>query len=406
LVKSSNAQPVRSVSTGSVSVGRTKRPHWELSVLRREGDRTVLLCLQGQLYFGSGYALAEAMQTAVGENNASARTHFYIISFAAVSSIDASAADQLKSAKIRASSQGFKIICCRMNSSVFKALSAAGVVTAPDPELLDVVKNNGVKVVLTSQNITDFRKSLRHQVVEHAIEDSASGQEITIRKLGEGDYDAFDTDIDAFEYCGERLVQEFCYAQGFQGSSGNTLEPYMLAYRQACTDGARLSETDFEAMNCMPSGSMSRLKEYCEISPDLKALTELKCEEPALFLIMRGSVAIVQDSQEAETAHSWGVKFQAEVKGYSGRGGKKLRYRYTPGHVCGKREFFLGPSHRLVAGETVSDLVVSKRHAAYAEIWQLKHSQWVSLPVDLRQVVSDLCLLQMADDWQQTLLMQ
>jgi len=74
--------------------------------------------------------------------------------------------------------------------------------------------------------------------------------------------------------------------------------------------------------------------------------------------------------------------------------------------VCGKREFFLGPSHRLVAGETVSDLVVSKRHAAYAEIWQLKHSQWVSLPVDLRQVVSDLCLLQMADDWQQTLLMQ
>ena len=37
------------ISAGHLSVGRTKRPVWELRVLRREGDRIVLLFLQAPL---------------------------------------------------------------------------------------------------------------------------------------------------------------------------------------------------------------------------------------------------------------------------------------------------------------------------------------------------------------------
>lgn len=60
LYKSSESEPVSGVTAGSISVGRTKRPPWEITCLRRDGDRILVLFLQGQLFFGSAERVARS----------------------------------------------------------------------------------------------------------------------------------------------------------------------------------------------------------------------------------------------------------------------------------------------------------------------------------------------------------
>lgn len=143
LVNSSASSPVSNVVIGDSVVSRSKRPFWEMRVLRREGDRIVLLYLQGQLFFGSARKLVANLAAAA----ASDRVRFCILSFARVPGVDASAARHLKTAADRLKLRGCQVICCRMNQEVYRALSAAKLVVAPDLDLLNHLQNLRWKTV-------------------------------------------------------------------------------------------------------------------------------------------------------------------------------------------------------------------------------------------------------------------
>ena len=169
---SAQSSPIDSMSTGSHTVSRTFRPFWELEALCLHGHRILLFYLQGQLFFGSGQNLASSLvqaieglngqpertgqnaihrnlslldsqnatwtaiythleitwktqqmhllhssllgkqfSTIVGRSQPSRITQYCILSFGKVTSIDASAAEQLRMAVKRVSEHGCKETC-------------------------------------------------------------------------------------------------------------------------------------------------------------------------------------------------------------------------------------------------------------------------------------------------------
>merc|ERR1719161_2810682 len=127
LHSSAASSPVTNVVMGDRVVSRTKRPFWEMRALRKEGDRIILLYLQGQLFFGSARKLVAALSAATSGE----RVQYCILSFARVPSVDPSAIKHLKLATEKIRESGCEVIFCRTNLEVYNALYNAEVITAP-----------------------------------------------------------------------------------------------------------------------------------------------------------------------------------------------------------------------------------------------------------------------------------
>merc|ERR1719215_2363642 len=98
----------------------------------------------------------------------------------------------------------------------------------------------------------------------------------------------------------------------------------------------------------------------------------------SLYFIMRGAVAQLHTLSDEELVVSDGGKLHAEVKGYSGRGGKRLHCRLTPGHVAGKVSFVLG-EEGIIDSDVIPTLQVSSRISGYTELWELTSEKWRAL---------------------------
>lgn len=403
LWQSAETPPVSSMSRGSTTMSRTLRPLWELRTLREEGDRIVILYLQGQLFFGSGQALAATITQAIeGE----ARLQYIVLSFAKVPYIDSTAVEQLKGAQQRARRRGVKVVGCRMNRDVFDALSAAQVICSPDADLR--------RIFDLSDSVEDT-----NSLVEHSISDehglglgpSPRGLQVlrrvvTFRALGRGDYDAFDHETDALDFCSNQLLDKFCYVEGTK------LEPYMLEFRTSCKKGLRLSEQVFEKMNHLPEATLETLRPHCQVRTDLSP-GDLLPNVSDLYLVLQGAIAMVDRVPGRDAAKTDASRpdmdlpdvLHVGLKGFSGRGGKtRLRKRYPPGSVVGKTSFFLHRSGRMLDEQLMSDLVISSKFAVRTEVWVISSSAWDGLPAALQRVLLDLAVALQAEERQHTLL--
>eukprot|EP00435_Cladocopium_sp_Y103_P034367 s2891_g8.t2 len=379
LWQSSQSHPVSGVSSGHMSVGRTKRPVWELRSLRKEGDRIILLFLQGQLFFGSADHISHTLETAT--NDAEGRLKYCILSFARVIDIDATAAKQVKTSVDKAARSGVQVFFCRMSGSIFQELVTAGAVKSPDPALRKVLKDSGVDF----GDLHDLKQDILYEATDAESSSGLTsvsspkfervGRRLTCAflPLGSGKFDAFDTESDALDYCNDLLLEEYYYQQG-------DVQGYQKAYRLACKAGQRLGEAEFEDMNFIPRGTLARLKPHCEAGTNLEATEE--------------DVIVARSGM-----------LNAEVKGFTGRGRKRLRARFTPGHVVGKTSFFVG-KEGLVDSKVLPKHQVSSRVSGYAEVWALKRSKWDDLAADLKSILQDLMLFQLADDRQHALLIE
>ncbi|CAJ1453328.1 unnamed protein product [Effrenium voratum] len=374
---SSQSHPVSGISAGHLSVGRTKRPVWELRVLRREGDRIVLLFLQ-------------------------ARLKYCILSFARVIDIDASAARQVKTSVEKAARSGVHVYFCRMTPDVFQELSVAGAIKSPDPALRKAPENRaGGLAVSRDTPATFFEASQAESSSGIATRGFPSRRRMTCEflPLGTGKFDAFDTESDALDYCNDLLLEEWLTCDRFVPSRCE-------AYRLACKAGDRLAEGDFEDMHFLPRGTLDRLKPHCEVMNHLPHYQNLPHDcEPTLYFIMRGAISQFEETQNEDVIVARSGKLQTEVKGFTGRGRKRLRARFPPGHVVGKTSFFL-TNDGVVDRKVLPMLQVSSRVSGYAEVWGLKRSAWDQLPADLRGLLQDFMLFQLADDRQHALLIE
>eukprot|EP00429_Kryptoperidinium_foliaceum_P002592 CAMPEP_0176019662 /NCGR_PEP_ID=MMETSP0120_2-20121206/9505_1 /TAXON_ID=160619 /ORGANISM="Kryptoperidinium foliaceum, Strain CCMP 1326" /LENGTH=904 /DNA_ID=CAMNT_0017352743 /DNA_START=24 /DNA_END=2738 /DNA_ORIENTATION=+ len=412
LYKSSETEPVSGVTTGSITVGRTKRPAWELKCLRREGDRILLLFLQGQLFFGSAERVARMLDTATSGLHRG-RVSYCILSFARVIFIDASAAKQVKASVEKAARGGCRVLFCRMNQQVFGELWVAGAIKSLDTSMRHVLNDWGVQVEVAEKPgaAFDCRHDPRtphvpdhgHHHAERELAPPPLVKRMTCAfvPIGTDRHDAFDTETDALDSCDDRLVEQYCYQAG-------NLEPHMALYREACVHGARLSEAAFDAMHGLPSGTMERLREHCLVHERLPHYTVLgDGNEPQLYFIFRGALAQLHKLHATDVIMDDGGQLHAEIKGFAGRGGigKRLRSRLPPGHVAGKVRFFLDAS--ACVDEDIHPIIqVSSRVAGYAEVWVLTRPKWMAMPDDLRQLVLQLGAQCLADDQQHSYLLE
>jgi len=366
-----------------------------MMTLRNEGDRIILLYLQGQLFFGS----ARKLVAAIGAAAAGDRVEYCILSFARVPEVDPSAARHLKTAVDRVRHRGCKILCCRTNQQVFSALCAAGVVTAPDPDLLKHLQGLRWKTVPMSsssrqgsqQRLERRRRWLLASPKTIACPASPSSASPRVARSSSDtddlDPDAFSHETDALDYCDGRVVDRFCY-----GAQRVHLKPYMLAYRDAARPpGARLEEWAFEDMNGLPRGFMGRLRGYCEVNTDLSHWTKLQVDG-ALCFVMQGAVSLVQMLPKAEETDS----LQTEIQPFSFRQGKRLHKRYLPGNVVGKSTFVLTGDHKIDT-ELEPKAVVSSQLGRSAEVWILRPAAWAEMPSDLKGPMVEMLCLQLAE---------
>ncbi|CAK9029695.1 unnamed protein product [Durusdinium trenchii] len=351
---SAQSSPVASMSTGSHTVSRTFRPFWELEALCQHGHRILLFYLQGQLFFGSGQTLASSLVEAIeqdllGGAVSERMSEYCILSFGKVTSIDASAAEQLRMAVKRVSEHGCKVIFCRMNSQVFDALSTLKVVTAPDVDLRQLLG-------LQTKGPSDVVGEDSNRLTDASEVGDASPPTLsrTLSCWGEGqpfkssiyeDYDAFDDVTDALDYTGDRLLEKYLYQSSLKG--------YMLEYRNACSTGARLANEAFEAMNLLPEGFLTQIQPFCAIQMGLASGQRL-AEDDAFCFVFQGAIAVVNELSDQKQT-SQGVS----IKGFQGRRQKRLRKRYPPGSIVGKHEFVLNSWQRLCDTGTTTSRVVS-----------------------------------------------
>eukprot|EP00928_Gymnodinium_smaydae_P038966 TRINITY_DN26742_c0_g1_i1.p1 TRINITY_DN26742_c0_g1~~TRINITY_DN26742_c0_g1_i1.p1 ORF type:complete len:570 (+),score=52.49 TRINITY_DN26742_c0_g1_i1:263-1972(+) len=388
LVQSSGLPPVAAVTDGRSTVSKTLRPTWELHVLREYGSTILVLYLQGQLFFGSGQALATEMVRCV---QSSGKVRYCILSFAKVRAIDVSACDQLRSAIKKVQRTGCKVVCCRMDGIVFDALHAAQIVVSPDRDLRDLLEHDEVDdVSLTDEMLLDQPdNSLYRTTSESSVKSMGVVRKFV--RIGKIDNDSFDHETDALDYCGDHILAEFCYTRP-------TLAPHIVAYRAACTHGLRLSEAHFESMNGLPGGTLLRdLRPRVEVLTRLRSGHKLANDGTSLYFILQGSLAIVDEPRERAVGN-------VVMKGFGGRGGKRLRKRYPPGNIVGISTFFLKMTGQMLDDDLQSSIIVSSKFSQETELWVLSRCQWDQLSSKIQKVVQDEVLSQLACERQHTLL--
>lgn len=399
---SAQSSPIASMSTGSHTVSRTFRPFWELEALCLHGHRILLFYLQGQLFFGSGQNLASSLVEAIEDGldpdaaEPGRISQYCILSFGKVTSIDASAAEQLRMAVKRVSEHGCKVIFCRMNSQVFDALSVLKVVTSPDLDLrqlldLQTTPTRGEITAEESTVFTEFGDATPTSPTT-ATALSCWGKGKPFKSPAYEDYDAFDDVTDALDYTGDRLLETYLY-------SSRELKEYMLEYRVACSSGSRLPNLAFEAMNLLPQGFMRTIQPFCTVQLGLASGQRVP-DGDAFVFVLQGAIAVVDELLEGSTTNQ-GVS----IKGFQGRRHKRLRKRYPPGSIVGKHEFFLKSlQRRLGDAGAATSRVVSSKFGHTTEVWILTRSAWESLPEELAALLQDLSLRQLAEEKQHSLL--
>lgn len=431
LYESSQAKPLRSVSSGSVDLGKVARPVWELRCLRQQGDRIVMLFLQGQLFFGSADSIDHVIADAIGHN----RVRYCILSFRHVVSIDASAAKAFKASVGRAASLGCKVIFCDLKTDVFTMLYVAGVIKAPDPYFVTCLRNRGVSIefeqddsipqvpikavhtkekqfdkvdgslsratssgFLTAEEEEEDQPELEFSVSTTGPHPSRQRVSFAFKPIGSGEFDAFDTNIDALDFCGDVIVGEFVYGENasaevpFAPAQG---DPYKMAYRHACRLGQRLDENSFEQLNSLPKGTMAALKSSCKVMNNLSHGTDLTIDGIFLYFLFRGAIASVDKLVGDDERRQLSLNMGAEVQGFSGRDGSRLRLRYMPGSVVGKLQFFLDEDS-LVDKQVLPSLIVSSRVSGYCEVWALSKDKFDALPTELREIITKFVLVTLA----------
>jgi len=324
---------------------------------------------------------------------------YCILSFAKVPSIDASAAEQLKIAIKRISRHGCKVVFCRMFLEVFQMLSACKIIESPDADLRRVLNiDQQEKLIETPDSPDDDFQEDDHMMPRLSLPRQKT---LSFRALDRGDHDAFDDETDALSYCEQHILDEFCYSDGGNGVSVPILEPYMSSYGHACAQGARLDEAAFEKLNRLPPGTMASLRPFCNVQTGLAPQQELDRDTVALHFVLQGGVALVdvRPQSEVESLASTAVI----MKGFHGRGRKRLRKRYPPGSVVGHLGFLL-PAERLVDSALVPSMVVSSKFAESSEVWSLPRESWMQLPTSLMRALEDMLLLQAMTERQHTLL--
>ncbi|CAE7041303.1 ephA [Symbiodinium sp. CCMP2456] len=385
LYDSTQSSPVDSMSTGDRTMSRTRRPFWELEALGTEGHRILLLYLQGQLFFGSGQTLAASLVETIEGARRPLPPEFCILSFGKVSSIDASAAEQLKTAVKRVATLGCKVLFCRMNAQVFEALSVGCVVKSPDSDLRESdPSEDGSWQDSPSPSPVIPLNEMEANSPTGKGDLNCWAKMKPFRPLGQEDYDAFDDVTDALDYTGDQVLERYLYAK--------ELDTFMQEYRAACSTGSRLGPAAFEAMNLLPSGFLGRLQAFCVVERSLTSGSHLPGSD-ALVLILQGAVAMVELPEAA--ARKDARTGQVLVKGFQGRRGTRLMRRYPPGSCVGIHEFLLTGCKRLTRSTT--RLVVSSKFGYSTEVWCLSREAWKSMSEDLRQVLSDWCLRQLAE---------
>lgn len=429
LATSSAASPVSGVVVGDQVVSRTKRPFWEMQVLRREGHRILLLYLQGQLFFGSTSKLVTALAAA----SADEQVKYVILSLARVPHIDPSAARHLRTTSERLRQRGCQVIFCRMNRHVFETLTAAGVINSPDGDLVGHLRNLRWKTV----PMVDGRRASRHESPSKTPSPLTSPVRGSVAALGGRNFvapfrgsspgdrvqatppppegaddrkspavslddrrgpipDAFCHETDALDYCGSEIVSEFCYA----GEHLRSLEPYMRAYRTTVCGqaGLPLPEWAFEDMNHLPRGLMARLKPHCKIMAELPAWTKVSGEDlqGSLCFVLKGALSVIQLVPLSNDPTHIG----SEVAGFSFRQGKRLLKRYPPGHVAGRDSFFLSYSGQIIDPDLEPKITVSSKMGAPAEIWVLRPEKWAAMDAELKGPLTEMICVQFADDAQ------
>eukprot|EP00931_Biecheleriopsis_adriatica_P060617 TRINITY_DN36414_c0_g1_i1.p1 TRINITY_DN36414_c0_g1~~TRINITY_DN36414_c0_g1_i1.p1 ORF type:complete len:990 (-),score=172.96 TRINITY_DN36414_c0_g1_i1:13-2628(-) len=456
LTQSSASSPVINVAAGDRVMSRSKRPFWEMRVLREEGDRILLLYLQGQLFFGSAQQLVAALAAAAMDEH----VKFIIISLARVPRIDASAAKHLKTTADKLRQRHCEVIFCRMNEEVYGELQAAKVVQAPDEDLVGHLKNLRWKSTPMMQkpvkrsysraaahptspplspfpnkrllspdsraHPADWPPLLRSPIVLQGADALDDEKQTPERPLGDAPEsplppdavsstaaapssdsartpDAFCHETDALDYCDERIVSEFCYGES-RSKDDIELEPYMLAYRASVTvPGTRLPEWAFEDMNGLPRGLMAQLRNFCEVHAKLPAWTKMSDMmdlEGALCFIMKGSVSVIQ---HVPLSNDLSV---VEPSRFSFRQGKRLLKRFPPGHVAGKDGFFLKHTGQIIDPELEPRVVVSSKLGPPAEIWVLRPQSWETMPLNLKAALTEMICVQFSDDTQHSRLQE
>ncbi|CAK0858933.1 unnamed protein product, partial [Prorocentrum cordatum] len=434
LASSSAASPVSSVVVGDRVVSRTKRPFWEMQVLRREGHRILLLYLQGQLFFGSTSKLVTALAAASADD----QVKYVILSLARVPHIDPSAARHLRTTSERLRQRGCQVIFCRMNRPVFETLTAAGVIKAPDGDLVGHLRNLRWKTVPMVDGKGMSRKAspskspspptspVRGSVAAlaggplgarappfvapfggdraQATPPPPSGADSLPSPAASLDGrrapapDAFCHETDALDHCDSKIVSEFCYGSSEQLGR---LEPYMRAYRAAvCGQGGlALPEWAFEDMNSLPRGLMARLRPHCTVLAELPAWTKVSDDvdlQGSLCFVLKGALSVIQIVPLSDDPTHIG----SEVSGFSFRQGKRLLKRYPPGHVAGRDSFFLEYSGQTIDRELEPKITVSSKMGAPAEIWVLRPEEWAAMDVELKGPLTEMVCVQFADDVQ------
>merc|ERR1740129_732999 len=415
LYNSSTAFTVINALQGDHVVGRSKRPFWELRVLSNQGDRILLLYLQGPLFFGSVRSLVASLAAATAGD----RVQFCILSFARVQKIDPSAARHLKTAADRAKLRGCEIICCRTNHEVFAALKAAEVVVEPDPDLLkhlqglrwkttpmisrpskslDPAKSPPIHFAASRDPFVaafgspDFRHRKSQMQPTVFSLDASTAELLQDPPSNIMRFDAFTHETDALDYCDDHIVSQYCYGSPSLEAPFQ-LEPYMVAYHNAvCAPGARLAEWAFEDMNNLPRGLLGRVREFCDVRLDVLAWTKLAHVSGALIFILQGSVSVIQMVPQVEN-----LSVQADVQGFSFRQGKRLLKRYPPGHVAGINAFFLKCRGQVVDEELDPKFVISSKMGGQAEIWVLHPDAWAEVPMELKAPLTEMLCVQLAD---------
>lgn len=387
LFVSARQSPVVNVVIGNRVLSRTKMPVWEMRTLNQEGHRIILMYLQGHLFFGSTQKFVSVLNTAL----ASVNIRFCILSFSRVQSVDPSAARHLKTMTEKAKLSGCRIMCCRTNHDVYDALLAAEVITDPDVVLVQHLR--GLR--WRSKDNAEYLSASEKLHQEDIEERGPAAQP-----------DAFAHETDALEYCDNQIVKEFCYS----GENAQNVQPYMWAYRNACTKLARFDERYFEEMNGMRPNLMSELKPHCVVMENIPRWDKVDCGKASLYFILKGSVSLVQmqpqadadDDSQARRSRT-GIR---SVRGFSFREGKRLQRRYPPGNVVGAQSFFLKQADKVLNPEMSPQIVVSSRFGGSAELWILKWKAWEDLPIHLRSELTEILCKTMADDAQHACLQE
>jgi len=401
---------------------------------------------------------------------ASDRVRFCILSFARVPGVDASAARHLKTAADRLKQRGCRVICCRMNQEVYRALSAAKVVVAPDPDLLNHLKNLRWKTVpmppkKPKPSVT-FNKNRSSEpsspvfvvpfasprpsymrspspnstpkLVELDLEGLAAigtGKETALGMAtppsgssspsgahsptsgirpfaSNGDLSDKTPKIKPDAFAHETDALEYCDERivaefcYYAAATKDEVEPYMIAYRASTRPCGHR----------LPEWAFEDMNNLPRgLMTHLREYCTVHADLPAWKkltddMYVEGALCFILRGSLSIIQMlpiADGVSsIDPGVHGFSFRQGKRLIKRYPPGHVAGKNGFFLQHSHQTIDPDLTPKIIVSSKMNPPAEVWILRAEQWQQLPIEVKGPLTEMLCVQFADDEQHSRLQE